>query len=210
MAALSLSLRTSHITSEHLLWMCFWPDPCNVCARWPACIHHIIIQHHHVLISFFNLAWNCPSTELRSVWWRRLEHRYSPHFHLSSICPSLVCGRRSSRRLSQPPNVPHLILSFSLPPPSPSLAHLIHTQSKCKTIWKIKCCLALSLPSVFLCVYPPPPSPTCLLAPPQGIVGFRVTGEAGWLNIKLSWELTLLQCPALNVSLFQKKPPPLC
>lgn len=53
---------------------------------------------------------------------------------------SVYCTQ-SSRRLCHPANVPRLIFSFSLF--HLSLSHLIRTQSKHKTIWKIKCRLAL-------------------------------------------------------------------
>lgn len=95
-------------------------------------------------------------------------HHLPFFFHLSV---SVYCTQ-SSCRLCHPATSPVSSLLSLL---SISLSHLICTQSKHKTIWKIKCRLAL--PSSFS--VSPPSSPTCLLARPEGIVGFRVTGEVG-------------------------------
>lgn len=115
-------------------------------------------------------------------------------FHFSFICLSLSAAHGHLARLCHPANVPPISSFLCL---FSSLSHLIPTQSKHKTVWKIKCHLALLFPS-----------PTCLRARPEGVVGFRVTGEGGWLNIKLSWELTLLLCSNLNAPLLLKPHPP--
>lgn len=168
---------------------------CNVSAPCPTCIHHVTIQHHDVPITFSNLSWNSPATICM------IKKALMPSFtifHLSFICLSLSAAHNHPASLSPSKR---LIFSFSLF----HLSHLIRTQTKHKTIWRIKCRLALPPP---FSVHPRLPPRTCLLARPEGIVGFRVTGEVGWLNIKLSWELTLLLCPAVNASLFLIPPRP--
>ena len=164
--------------------------PCNVSAPCPTRIHQVIIQHHDVLITYFNLAWKSPEKKTLMPLFTCGHFSFCLRLLRTVISPSLSPSER-------PPVSSFLSLLF--------LSHLIPTQSKHRTIWKIKCRLALPphLPSFSVS---PPYSPTCLLVQPEGIVGFKVTGEVGWLNIKLSRELTLLLCPALNASLLLKFP----
>lgn len=107
--------------------------------------------------------------------------------HFSSRLSVPVCCTQSSRRLC-PRHVSSFLSLFSI-----SLSFNLHSV---KAQDHLKDKVSSRPPLVFLSL-----SPTCLLVRPQGIVGFWVTLEVAWLNIKLSWELTLLLCPALNASL---------
>lgn len=161
--------------------------PCNVSAPCPTRIHQVIIQHHDVLITFFNLAWKSPEKKTLMPLFTCGHFSFCLCLLRTAISPSLSPSER--------PPVSSFVPPFSLSLNSHSVKAQDHLKDKVSS---------RPPPLVFLLFSPY--SPTCLLVQPEGIVGFKVTGEVGWLNIKLSRVLTLLLCPALNASLFLKFP----